>query len=137
MTLQTAIAEIEAETPGLSDEDMLSAVNARTVTVNSEIPSGKVRSFLAGAGKLAAIVDKANDTADVSGLRDVAIAIVQTLTPGGGIDFNDAANLVMLDTVAAAFGLTEAQKQALIAMGQSQVSEFSGLRLIDIKRARA
>lgn len=134
--LTAAIAEIEAQAPGLSDVDMLDALNARTVTVNSEIPSGKVRSFLAGAGKLAAIVDKSNDAADVSGLRDVAIAIVQTLSPGGGIDFSDAANLVMLDTVAAAFGLTNTQKQELIAMGQSQAPEFTNLRLIDVVRAR-
>lgn len=134
MSLQTAIAEIEAETPGLSDEDMLAAVNAREVTSNGLASSGNVLAYLGSIGKYTVIEAIADDSENP--LQNAAKVTLVTLKTREGFDFTLSAAMAMLNAYVSAGVLTQAEADVIVAMGQRTRKEFSGLRLIDIKRAR-
>ena len=135
MTLQAAIAEIEAETPGLSDEDMLAAVNAREVIANGLANSGEVLAYLGSIGKYTVIESIADDGANP--LQNAAKVTLVTLKTREGFDFSLSAAMAMLQVYVSAGVLTQPEADTIVAMGQRTHKEFSGLRLIDIKRARA
>lgn len=147
MSLVNAIAEIEAQTPGLSNEDMLVALKSRTVDKLGLLSGGVLSGLLAANGLLAYVQDTANATGDMSAMRNICVAIDQRLLPDGEIDFSEAGNQSLLglflsdatiNGILSAQGKTATEIQALIlSAATTQEPEFPGIRMVDVVRARA
>lgn len=115
-------------------------INTKSITSYQEIVSGLVRGYLASIEKLFDI-DQASRNPDHP-LKDVALALMMTLQPGGGVDFSIPLNVYMLDVLAQGFGITTEQKLTLLSMGEIKISRAEELglgkvRAGDVERARA
>lgn len=136
------ILKTELLTGSYSDDPAIAAeqLNAKTVTTYTEIVSGVVRGYLILIGKLFEI-DAASKNPDHPA-RDLALGLMITLQPGGGIDFNDFANVMALGQMKQAFGLSDEDEQNILKFGETKISRAEQLglgwvRVGHVEKARA
>lgn len=140
MNYQTLKAELDAGSYNADPQLAADELNALTVTSYKEIVSGELRGYLASIGKLFEINEASKDAQ--SGYKDIALAVMLTLQPGGGIDFSIPENIAMLSALKLAFSLTDEQEAAILALGQIQISRaqeigLGRVRAGDVEKARA
>lgn len=133
-------AELDSGTYSADPQIATEELNALTVTSYQEIISGNLRGYLASIGKLFEIKQASEN--ENHPLRDVALAVMLTMQPNGGIDFSDPANVAMLAGLKAGFGLTDEQEVSILALGEIKISRAQALglgrvRAGDVEKARA
>ena len=109
-------------------------MKAKTVLVDGMAPSGSVLAYIASINKLADFRSIAADSA--SPLRDAADAAIVTLETREGFDFSESGTLALMGAFVAAGVLTQGESDSIRAIGQRSVSEFKGVRMIDIVNIR-
>lgn len=125
-----------SEDPQIASEEL----NAKTITSYVEIVSGKVRGYLISIGKLFDIDAASKDPSHPA--KDLALGLMMTLQPMGGVDFSEPANIEALNGLAFYFGLSDEDKEKILKMGEIKISKAEQLglgrvRAGDIERARS
>lgn len=133
-------AELDAGSYNADPQLAAEELNALTVVSYQEIVSGNLRGYLASISKLFEIKQASEN--ETHPLRDVALAVMLTMQPNGGIDFSNPDNITMLSALKAGFGLTDEQEAAILALGQVMISKAQELNLGrvragDVEKARA
>lgn len=141
-TMNLEMLKTELLTGSYSDDPTIAAeqLNAKTVTTYTEIVSGVVRGYLILIGKLFEI-DAASKNPDHPA-RDIALGLMMTLQPGGGIDFSDSANIAALQALKVAFGMTDEDERYILSLGEIKISRAEELgldwvRVGHVEKARA
>ena len=134
---RAALADVVSELDvGQSLAELTATIKARRITVSGLAQSGKVLAYLASIGKISALEDISNDASNP--LRDAAKAAMITLQFREGFDFSIPETFALLQ----AFGsgganiLTTEQINAIKAIGDTTVPEFSGVDEIDVLEVR-
>lgn len=122
------------ECSAMTHEEALAHVKAKTTVVDGLAQSGGVLAYVAGINKLATFRDLAADNA--SPLRDAADAAIVTMETREGFDFSNAGTLALMAAFVSASVLTQAESDAIRALGQSTELQFPSTRMIDITRIR-
>jgi hypothetical protein len=132
---------------GLSDAQAADALNARTRPGKQPVPASEVRRYVLLNGLWPGLQNlAANGTDPVQ--KGTALTILQTLAPNSfdSIRMNDpavaAAVTQMLQTMVDAGVMTAAHRDAMVALGDAQVSRAEELGLghvhhIDVAEARS
>lgn len=115
-------------------------LNAPLVDSYEEIVSGDLRGYLASIGKLFDIKQASEDATHP--LRDISLAVMLTMQPNGGINFNNPDNVAMLGALQAGFSLSDEQVAAILDLGKIKISKSQELglgrvRASDVEKARA
>lgn len=140
MNVETLKTELLTGSYSADSQTAAEQLNEKNITSYQEIVGGKVRGYLILIGKLFEI-DAASKNQDHPA-RDLALGLMLTLQPGGGIDFSDSANITALQSLKAAFGLTDEDEQFILKLGEIKISRAEQLglgrvRASDVEKARA
>ncbi len=144
MSLESAIAEYPVE---WSHTEVLSALQARTVTVRKTVWGADVQDVLSQAGIVGFLKETAEAPGNYSPFKDLCIQLMNRFGAGGEIDFTrpsvEAGLLLAMQhpTIvglieASAYGTTAAFEAAVLAVGSTTAEEFPGVRLMDVIAVR-
>lgn len=143
MSLADAITDLES---GQSNEDMLTAIKARTITKYGMASGADISGVLLSVGLLSLIEDQKNATGEHTPLRNMCIALEKRFSPDGQVDLSNPSNVAVVDAFlaeATVAGILSAQsidpntvKETLMALGRSEVPEFPDVRMADIVNIR-
>ena len=125
---------LESECVGMTHEEALIHVKAKTVTKDGLAAAGYVLTYLASISKMKAIRTIAST--DAHPLRDAAEAILITLEGRDGFDFSSSMALTMLAAFVTGSVVTQVQSDAIRELGQTTSPMFSSVRMVDIVEIR-
>lgn len=140
MNIETLKTELLSGSYSANSQRAAEQLNEQNITSYQEIVSGKVRGYLILIGKLFEIDAASKNESHPA--RDLALGLMLTLQPGGGIDFSDSANITALQSLKTAFGLTDEDEQFILKLGEIKISRAEQLgighvRASDVEKARA
>ena len=140
MNIETLKTELQTGSYSVDSQTAAEQLNEKNITSYQEVVSGKVRGYLILIGKLFEIDAVSKDPDHPA--RDLALGLMLTLQPGGGIDFSDSANITALQSLKAAFGLTDEDEQFILKLGEIKISRAEQLKIgrvraSDVEKARA
>lgn len=132
MSLQTVVTSLDT---GQSLSDLTAAVKAYEETVNVMAPAGMLLAYFAGINKLSVLETISEDGSHA--LQDAAKAAMIAMTTKLGFDFSLAETSALLASFVSASVLTQAEADAITAMGQSTSKPYANAKEFEVKRVRA
>ncbi len=111
----------DAAYAGLSDTDVLAAINAKTVSVARRVPTHEIKRHAIENGYWGSIVLACGDATLPSSVRKAAISARDWVDDPAGkietLDMGNATTLTLLGALVAAGLMTDETKASLIALG--------------------
>ena len=126
---------LAAECVGMTDEEALSYLQAKTNVTDGELKSGEALAYIAGVGKLT-LIETISKT-EGHALRDGATAAMITVGNGTAFHFGIPAVLAMFNAFVVGGVLTQADVDTMRAMGQTTTKTFPRVAMGAIVRGRA
>ena len=125
--LNTVLAN---ECTAMSNEEALTHIKSKTLIIDGVAQSGYVLSYIASIGKLSTFRALSADAE--SPFRDAADAAIVTLESREGFDFRNAGTAGLMAAFVVGGVLTQTEANTIQAIGQKTVSEFPGVKMVDI-----
>ena len=125
---------LTSECGGMTNEQALSHIKQKTITVDGLAEAGYVLAYLATINKLKSIRIIATD--DNHELQDAADAIIITLEGRDGFDFRNESNIQLLAAFVSYNVITQSQSDHIRVIGQTVNPAFPNTRMVDIQNIR-